>query len=113
MKPVTFPISFPKLARAAGGLVTKLRSSGRPLLGGSGRFLGRLLLRVHLGKRAAVFVGEHLHELRARRVPVIEDSERPRAAGEAQVAFDQLAQDEIVSLARMAQTAVPRSGKIL
>ena len=56
-----------------------------------GRGLG-VLLRVHLGQRALVLVREHLDELRARRVPVVEHAQRERAAGEAQVPLDQLAQ---------------------
>ncbi len=55
---------------------------------------------MHLGERPPVLVREHLHELAARGLPVVEHRERERAAGEAQVPLDQLAQQRLVRLAR-------------
>ncbi len=80
MKPVILPMSVAPAWRCSCARV----AAGRPSAG--------RLLRVQLGQRAPVLVREDLDELAARGVPVVEDRERPRAAGEAQVALDQLAQ---------------------
>src|SRR5260370_627412 len=53
--------------------------------------LGRLP-GVELSQCPLVFVREHLDKPAAHRVPMVEDCQRPRASGEAQVAFDRPAQ---------------------
>ena len=70
-------------------------------------------LRMHLGERAPVLVREHLDELRARRVPIVEQRQRERAAREAQVPLDLLAQQRLVGLARVPLPALARRGELL
>src|SRR5215471_17553575 len=91
MKPVILPI-----------MTLPRRSRRRLLLLLRGGSLRHGLRCMHLGKRAPVFVREHLDELATLVVPVVEHRERVRAAREAQVALDQLAQRRFIGAARMA-----------
>src|ERR1700719_3962662 len=107
-KPVTLPISAPSpgLAGATryGTREMRLRAASRDLaLLGRCRLQSRGLSFVQLGESALIFVREHLHELAAYRVPVVEKRKRPRAAGKAQMPFDQLPKQRRVGSSHVAQ----------
>src|SRR5256885_4038940 len=107
MKPVTLPITAPSPAIAGGTCEMRLRAASRDLaLLGRCRLQSRGLSFVQLGERALIFVREHLHELAAYRVPVVEKRKRPGAAGKTQMPFDQLAQQRRVGSSHVAQPAV-------
>src|SRR5690606_8768971 len=61
----------------------------------------RLLPGVDLAERALVLAREHLEELRAAAIPVVEDGARLLAAGQPEVLLDQSLQDDLVALAAM------------
>src|SRR5256714_15637726 len=92
-KPVTLPITAPSPAIAGGTCEMRLRAASHDLaLLGRCRLQSRGLSFVQLGERALIFVREHLHELAAYGVPVVEKRKRPGAAGKAQMPFDQVPQ---------------------
>src|SRR4030088_3669099 len=96
-KPVTFPITAPSPAIAGatrcGPREMRFRAASRDLaLLGRCRLQSRGLSFVQLGERALVFVREHLDELAANRIPIVEQRKRPGASGKAQVPLDPLAQ---------------------
>src|SRR5207237_8214260 len=110
-KPVTLPITAPSPAIAGatryGSREVRLRAASHDLaLLGRCRLQSRGLSFVQLGESALIFVREHLHELAAYRVPVVEKRKRPGAAGKAQVPFYQLAQQCRVGSSHMAQPAL-------
>src|ERR1700694_510529 len=110
-KPVTLPITAPSPAIAGalryGTRALRLRAASRDLaLFRRCRLQSRGLSFVELGERALIFVREHLHELAAYRVPVVEKRKRPGAAGKAQMPFDQLAQQRRVGSSHVAQPAL-------
>src|ERR1700680_195747 len=110
-KPVTLPISAPSPAIAGatryGTREMRLRAASCDLaLLGRCRLECRGLSFVQLRESALIFVREHLHELAAYRVPVVEKRKRPGAAGKAQMPFDQLAQQRRVGSSHVAQPAL-------
>src|SRR6266853_5727128 len=110
-KPVTLPITAPSPAIASGTRYgtreMRLRATSCHLaLPGRCRRQARGLSFVQLGERALIFVREYLDELAAYGFPVVEKRERPSAAGEAQMPFDQLAQQRRVGSSHMAQPAL-------
>src|ERR1700687_2660724 len=117
MNPVTLPITAPSPAIAGGTRYgtreMRLRGASRDLaLLGRCRHQSRGLPFVQLGERALIFVREHLDELAAYRVTVVEYRKCPGAACEAQMPFDQLAQQRRVGGSHVTKPALACRSKL-
>ena len=100
MKPVILPIVRPSLLA-----LHALRAGGRSR-GGAARFA-----YISASARRYSF-GNTLTNFARARVPVVEDRERARAAGEAQVPLDQLAQQRLVGASGVAQSSLAGGGEL-
>src|SRR6266567_6010407 len=129
MKPVTLPITRSEVSRRRRAMISPLSAgvglamvadrvqdppaSRRLFLPARGRLVYLEFRRVLLAQGPPVFVRKYLGEPAARRLPMIEDRQRQRAAGEPQVPFDQRAQERFVGLSRVQHPPLARRRQFL